>query len=60
MHESLDELLVVFMLNVPVNNFQSCQDGATASCVVFSFCREMVTDTMGLGFDSPTSRSVVH
>ena len=59
-------LFVLFelRLNVPVNNFQSCRDGATASWVINQYfrgvkCLAQGHNTAAVGFEPPTSRSGV-
>ena len=56
--------LVVLRLNVPVNNFQSYRDGATASWVINQYfrgvkCLAQGHNTAAVGFEPPTSRSGV-
>ena len=56
--------LFVLRLNVPVNNFQSCRDGATASWVINQYfqgvkCLAQGHNTAAVGFEPPTSRSGV-
>ena len=57
-------LLVVLRLNVPVNNFQSCRDGAIASWVINQYfrgvkCLAQGHNTAAVGLEPRTSRSGV-
>ena len=56
--------LVVLRLNVPVNNFQSCRDGAIASWVINQYFRGVKClaeghNTAEVGLEPRTSRSGV-
>ena len=56
--------LFVLRLNVPVNNFRSCRDGATASWVINQYfrgvkCLAQGHNTAAVGFEPPTSCSGV-
>ena len=56
--------LVVLRLNVPVNNFQSCRDGAIASWVINQYfrgvkCLAQGHNTAAVGLEPRTSRSGV-
>ena len=56
--------LFVLRLNIPVNNFSSCRDGAIASWVINQYfrgvkCLAQGHNTVAVGFEPPTSRSGV-
>ena len=53
--------LFVLRLNIPLNNFPSCQDGATTSWVIKQYfrgvkCLAQGHNTAAVGFEPPTSR----